>query len=285
MSTSRVAAVPSHSGVRRPQAVWSSLCLVMLLAFLALAPFPAWAAPLTITAARMHSDSASGVVVAEGGVRISDGATVAVGRRLVLDTRRQRAILIQGTVRGREGVLEGLEITLRFTPTRLKEVTARGEASIETRRGVLFAHEITIVLTEDRLTATGGVRVFAPPDMLATGSGLTYNRRTGRVTLAGPVTVQTGQGKVTGQRLEGVEGLQQARVSGDVRAIFRDITARADAATFDALAQKVILTGAVRVQQDGRTLEGTRVTIFYTTGQIIVEGPMRLRFVPGPTAP
>jgi lipopolysaccharide export system protein LptA len=182
-------------------------------------------------------------------------------------------------------VLEGLEITLRFTPTRLKEVTARGEASIETRRGVLFAHEITIVLTEDRLTATGGVRVFAPPDMLATGSGLTYNRRTGRVTLAGPVTVQNREGRVTGERLEAAEGLQQARVWGDVRVSFRYITARADAATLIAPAQKVILTGAVRVQQDGRTLEGASVTIFYATRQIVVEGPMRLRFVPGPTAP
>jgi lipopolysaccharide export system protein LptA len=250
----------------------------MLLTVLTLAAVPAGAASLTITASRMRSDAATGVVVAEGEVQISDGTTVAVGRRLVLDTRRRTAVLTAAKVRGPHGVLEALEITLRFTPTRVTHVAARGKATLELRRGVLSADEIGISLEEERLTATGHVQVFTPPDVLATGSHLTYNRRTGRVALAGPVRVQTGQGVVTGQRLEGAEGLQEARLWGDVRVIVQDITARADAATLIAPAQKVILTGAVRITQRGQTLEGSRVTIFYGARRVIAEGPTRLRF-------
>lgn len=197
----------------------------------------------------MRADDATGVAVAEGEVRISDGTTTALGQRLVLDTRKGTAVLTPGTVRGAQGVLRAREIRLRLTSTRLTEAAARGEARIETRRGELSADEITLTLPHDRMTASGHVRLRAPPDVLATGSRLTYDGRSKVVTLIGPARIET-----------------------------RDITAQAEAATLLVPAQKVILTGGVRVTQRGQTLEGTVVTIFYSARRIIAEGPTRLRF-------
>lgn len=197
----------------------------------------------------MRADDATGVAVAEGEVRISDGTTTALGQRLVLDTRKGTAVLTPGTVRSAQGVLRAREITLRLTSTRLTEAAARGEARIETRRGELSADEITLAPPHDRMTASGHVRLRAPPDVLATGSRLTYDGRSKVVTLIGPARIET-----------------------------RDIAARADQATLLVPAQKVILTGAVRVTQRGQTLEGTVVTIFYGARRIIAEGPTRLRF-------
>lgn len=255
-----------------------SRALVTALAALAVVGAPARAGSLTITAREIRADDATGVAVAEGEVRISDGTTTALGQRLVLDTREGTAVLTPGTVRGAQGVLRAREITLRLTSTRLTEAAARGEARIETRRGELSADEITLTLPHDRMTASGHVRLRAPPDVLATGSRLTYDGRSKVVTLIGPARIETRQGTVTARRLEGVEGLQQVRLLGDVRARFRDIAAQAEAATLLVPAQKVILTGAVRITQRGHTLEGSRVTIFYATRRVIAEGPTRLRF-------
>ncbi len=226
-----------------------SRALVTALAALAVVGAPARAGSLTITAREMRADDATGVAVAEGEVRISDGTTTALGQRLELDTRKGTAVLTPGTVRGAQGVLYAREITLRLTSTRLTEAVARGEARIETRRGELSADEITLTLPHDRMTASGHVRLRAPPDVLATGSRLTYDGRSKVVTLIGPARIKT-----------------------------RDITAQAEAATLLVPAQKVILTGAVRVTQRGQTLEGTVVTIFYGARRVIAEGPTRLRF-------
>lgn len=255
-----------------------SRALVTALAALAVVGAPARAGSLTITAREIRADDATGLAVAEGEVRISDGTTTALGQRLVLDTRKGTAVLTSGTVRGTQGVLRAREITLRLTSTRLTEAVARGEARIETRRGELSADEITLALPQDRMTASGHVRLRAPPDVLATGSRLTYDGRSKVVTLIGPARIETRQGTVTARRLEGVEGLQQIRLLGDVQARFRDIAAQAEEATLLVPAQKVILTGAVRVTQRGQTLEGTVVTIFYGARRVIAEGPTRLRF-------
>ncbi len=258
-----------------------------LLAVLCLTLPPAGAAAagasITITAAEMTTDAA-GMVVATGRVRISDGTNVAEGARVVLDTRRRVAVFTPGVVRGPQGVLRGRRLTVRYVTTRLTEVKAEGDAFIELQSTRIAAGAITLGLVDQRVTAAGRVRVQAPPDVRAEGARLQFQRRTGLLTLAGQVRVQTAQGVAAGTRLEARIGLQEVRMWGDVRARFGDIAARADAATLLLPAKRAILTGAVRVEQRGRVLWAERVTVDYGAGRVVAEGPLRMR-IPDATAP
>ncbi|MGH7753158.1 MAG: LptA/OstA family protein [Gemmatimonadales bacterium] len=237
---------------------------------------PAWAAVLTITASTLTADAVTGIAVAEGGVRLTDGVTTATGRRLVLDTRRGTATLIPGVVRSPDGTATAQTITARFQRTRVTGVTAAGGASLAMRRGTLSAAQIDLLVAEERLTASGGVRLTAPPDLAATGTRLEYRRRTEDVAMTGPVTVQTAQGSITGGRLTGKVDLQRAHLSGPVAARVGAITATADAAALDVPAKTMTLIGSVRLRQGNRVLVARKVTVHYESGRIVAEGTTRL---------
>jgi len=261
----------------------AALLAVLCLALSAGGTAAAAGASITITAAEMTTDAA-GMVVATGRVRISDGTNVAEGARVVLDTRRRVAVFTPGVVRGPQGVLQGRRLTVRYVTTRLTEVKAEGDATIELQTTRIAAGEITLGLVDQRVTAAGRVRVQAPPDVQAEGARLQFQRRTGLLTLAGQVRVQTAQGVAEGTRLEARIGLQEIRMWGDVRVRFGDIAARADAATLLLPAKRAILTGAVRVEQRGRVLWAERVTVDYGAGRVVAEGPLRMR-IPDPAGP
>ncbi len=244
---------------------------------------PAWGAVLTLTASTLTADAATGVAVAEGGVRLTDGVTIATGRRLVLDTRRRTATLDAGTVRSADGTLVAQTITARYLRTRLTEVTASGAPTLAMRRGTLSAAQIVLLVSEERLTATGGVRLTAPSGLAARGARLEYRRRTDEMTMAGPVTLQTAQGSITGSRLTGRVDLQRARLAGPVAARFGSISASADEAALDVPAKTVTLLGDVRLRQGDRVLRARKVTVYYVTGRVIAEGTTHLE-IPGEPA-
>ncbi|HEV8339238.1 MAG TPA: LptA/OstA family protein [bacterium] len=246
---------------------------------------PAWGAVLTITASRLTADAVTGVAVAEGGVRLTDGVTTATGPRLVLDTRRRTATLAAGLVRSPDGTLTAKTIMARFLRTRVTSVTAAGEATLAMRRGTLSAAQIELLVAEERLTASGGVRLKAPPELAATGMRLEYRRRTDDVTMAGPVTVQTAQGTITGGRLTGKVDLQRAHLSGPVAARVGAITATAGAAALDVSARTVTLIGSVRLRQGSRMLAARKVTVYYESGRVVAEGMTRLEIPAEPGSP
>ncbi len=262
----------------------STAALLVGLCFALLADGAAAAgAAITITAAEMTTDAA-GMVIATGSVRIADGTYIAEGARVVLDTRRRVAVFTPGVVRGPQGVLRGRRITVHYVTTRLTEVKAEGDASIELQSTRIAAGEITLRLADERVTAAGRVRMEAPPDIRAEGTRLQFQRRTGLLMLAGQVRVQTAQGVAAGARLEARIGLKEVQMWGDVRVHFGDIAARADALTLLTPAKRAILTGAVRVEQRGRVLWAERVTLDYGTGRVVAEGPLRMR-IPDAAAP
>lgn len=248
-------------------------------------PGPAWGAVLTITASSLSADAATGVAVAEGGVRLTDGVTTATGPRLVLDVRRRTATLAAGVVRSPDGTLVAQTITARYVRTRVTDVTASGAASLTMRRGTLSAAQIVLLVAEERLTASGGVRLKAPPNLTGTGTRLEYRRRTDDVTMAGPVTVQTAQGSITGGRLTGKVDLQRANLSGPVAAQFGAISATADAAALDVAARTVTLIGSVRLRQGNRVLAARKVTVYYEAGRVVAEGTTRLEIPAEPGSP
>jgi len=246
------------------------------LAVLVLTQVPAPGAGLEISATRVEGDGNTGVLLARGNVRISDGLTVLVGAQLVADLRARRAVLTGGRVRSRDGLLEASRIELTFTAFRITRILARQNASIQMRAGVLFAQTVEVRPQEGRLEAFGNVRVFTPPDVVAFGSRLTYDRATGRLLLEGPVRVQTGQGAVQGGLLEAVEGNQEITVRGGVRIDYLDLRGRANTAQVFARAQKAILVGGVFVQRGREALWADRVTIFYSTRRVVAEGVRRM---------
>lgn len=246
---------------------------------------PAWGAAITLTATTLSVDAATGVAVAEGPVRLTDGVTVGTGRRLVLDTRRQLATLTTGTARTPQGTLTAQTITARYQRTRLTRVAASGAASMVLPRGTLKAAEMVLLVADEQLTASGGVRLSTPPNLTATGARLHYRRRTEEVTMAGPVTVQTPQGWITGSRLTGQVTLQRARLAGPVKASFGAINADADEAALDVPAKTLTLTGSVRLRQGSRLLQASKVTVYYTTGRVVAEGTTHLEIPGEPAAP
>ncbi|MGH2452963.1 MAG: LptA/OstA family protein [bacterium] len=246
---------------------------------------PAWGAVLTFTASSLVGDATTGVAVAEGGVRFTDGVIVATGGRLVLDTRRRTATLATGVVRSPDGTLTAQTISARYLGTRVSEVTASGAPSLAMPRGRMSAAEIVLLVAEERLTASGGVRLRAPPDLVATGSRLEYGRRTGEVTMAGPVTLKTARGTIAGTRLTGQADLQRARLTGPVTARFGAINAAADEAALDVPAKTVTLSGTVRIRQGGRLLQASKVTIYYVSGRLVAEGTTHLEIPGEPGAP
>jgi lipopolysaccharide export system protein LptA len=256
----------------------SILRIFLLGSFLTLlAAAPAAAAEVTLTANMMTVDARTRVVEASGSVRITDGTTVVTAARVRVDMRNRTALLTEGRVKGTQGTLDGDRMTVYFNSKKLTRVVARGEASLEMGPRVVDANEIDLLLERDQLLASGAVRLFTPPDVVVTGSRLNYERGTGKVRLAGPVTAQSAQGVLTARELEGSVGLEQATFRGDVRGKFGDISATADAATLYAKDEKVVLTGDVHVVQGGRELRSPRVTVFYRTRKVVAEGPTKLR--------
>jgi lipopolysaccharide export system protein LptA len=252
---------------------WSA---AFFFAVLVLTPVPAVGAGVEISATRVEGDGNTGVLVARGNVRISDGLTFLVGAQLVADLRARRAVLTGGRVHSRDGLLEASRIELTFTAFRITRILARQNASLQARGAVLFAQMVEVRPQEGRLAASGDVRVFTPPDVVAFGSRLTYDRATGRLLLEGPVRVQTGQGAVRGTSLEALEGLEEITVRGGVRIDYLDVRGRAETARVLARAQKAVLVGDVFVQRDREALWADRVTIFYSTRRVVAEGVRRM---------
>jgi len=246
------------------------------LALLVLTPVPALGGGVEISATRIEGQGNTGVLLARGNVRISDGLTVLVGTQLVADLRDKRAVLTGGRVRIRDGLLEASRIELTFTAFRITRIVARQNASFQTRRAILFAQTVEVWPQEGKLAASADVRVFTLPDVVAFGSRLTYDRTSRRLLLEGPVRVQTGQGAVRGTSLEALEGLEEITVRGDVRFDYLDITGRAQTAQVFARAQRAVLVGDVFVQRGRETLWAERVTIFYSTRRVVAEGVRRM---------
>ncbi len=231
--------------------------------------------PFTITAARVDADARTGAVVAEGEVRASDGASVLTGERLVVDTRRGRGVLVQGQVRVQGNTVEAAHIELRLAGWRVRQLVAQGEASFETPHGVVFAQTMEMDLPTGRLVARGDVRVFVPPDLVAFGPRLFYDRTSGRMRLSGPVRVQSAQGRVVGRSLEASqEGW--VRVEGEVSLEYADGSGRAQAVVWVTSEKKVVLDGEVFLQRGRQVLWADRVTIFYEARRVVAEGLRRL---------
>jgi lipopolysaccharide export system protein LptA len=273
--------------VKRPavRALIACGLLAGLLAGRPVAAAPATTAPgapkpprITVSADVMSIDAVTRVVMATGRVRITDGVTTATAGRAMLYHSEGRGVLTgHSRVGGPQGVLEATEITIAYTAKAITRIVARGQASLDGATGLLSASTLVISPATDTVTAEEGVRFFTPPDVVATGSRLTYQRSRGLVVLEGAARVQNADGFIEGERIDAHERGQRATVTGDVVGRFRDIEIKSRTADLFGLEKKAIFLGDVQVTQPGRSLFTEKVTVWYAAGRIVAEGQTRVR--------
>ncbi|MDR7521369.1 MAG: LptA/OstA family protein [Armatimonadota bacterium] len=239
--------------------------------------------PLHISADEMHIDAATRVAVAVGRVRISDGTTTATAARATLYHREGRGVLAgQARVRGPQGLLEGDEITVWYTARAITRIVARGAASLEAEASLVTARVVTIAPSADTVTAEREVTLFVPPDVVATGARLVYQRARGTAVLEGRGRVANPDGFIEADRIEGTRRMASAVATGDVWSVFRDIEVRSRTAELVAAEQKAVFVGDVRVAQPGRRMTSERVTLWYGVGRVVAEGQTWMRLEPQP---
>jgi lipopolysaccharide assembly outer membrane protein LptD (OstA) len=238
---------------------------------------------VSIEADAVTVDAGRGTATATGRVRISDGVRTATAARATIHQREGRGVLTgDATVTDPQGTVTGHEITITFTQRAITRVVARGGAGLETSTTLVNADVITLIPATETVTAEPRVTVFTKPDLIATGTRLTYARPRGQISLDGPIRAQSADGFIEGERMDGDERLRRLVVTGNVHAVYRDIDVRSRSAEVLGGEKRATFFGDVRVEQPGRTLLTERATVWYAAGRVLAEGPTRMRFEPAP---
>ncbi len=239
--------------------------------------------PVTITADSMSLDATTRVATASGRVRISDGQTTATATRATLFHNEGRGVLVGGArVTGPQGVLEGEEITIEYTTVAITKIKANGKARLEVEGGRVMAQAVTIVPATDTVTAQRDVTFSTRPDIVARGGELVYQRSKGTATLVGQASLQSRDGVIEGDRIEGFKRLERLVATGSVRGRYRDIDVRSRAAEVLGAEKKAVFTGDVHLTQPGRRLTTEKVTVWYGEGRVVAEGQTWIRIEPTP---
>lgn len=263
--------------------------LACLLAATAQATLPALPATpasrplLQVSADALQVDARTLVAVAVGRVRITDGTTTATAARATLYQREGRGVLSgRARVMGPQGVLEGEEIAVEFTPRTITRVVARGAASLEAETLLVTARMVTIIPAADSVTAEREVTLLVPPDIIATGARLVYLRARGVASLEGRGRIQNPDGFIEADRIEVSRRGERAIATGSVHGVFRDSEIQSRTAVMFAAEKKAIFVGDVRVTQPGRRMITERVTVWYAVGRVVAEGQTTIRLEPQP---
>jgi len=250
---------------------------------------PAAAAPpttLEITADLLTADTVKQIVEARGRVRISDGRAV-VRANVAIYRVKERRISLSGGVQFAtfEGDLTAQQAVAYVTRNRtLESVEASGNVEVESGRRVLNADYVVYTPASRSLSARGNVRVFAPPDMIATGREL-FAKQGAVIVLTGRARLQNRDGYLQGDRLEVDEKAETAYLRDNVLGEFREIKITSDAATLISKDKKVVFRDRVKITQPGRTMTADRVTIFYESRRMIAEGATTIRIEDEPPNP
>ncbi|MGH2397299.1 MAG: LptA/OstA family protein [bacterium] len=233
---------------------------------------------LEIKADVLRADTVRGIVEARGRVRISDGRSL-VHAGVAVYTIKQRKISLSGgvTMTTPEGDLQARAAVAYVSRGRtLESIEATGNVEVESQRRVLNADNVVFTPATQAMTARGNVRVFVPPDLIATGQQLVARRNTASV-LTGRARVQNRDGFVQGDRLEVDDRTEAAFLRGNVVGEFQDVRITSDAAALNSKEKKVVFRDRVKIVQPGRTMTADRVTIFYETRRMIAEGATTIR--------
>lgn len=238
---------------------------------------------LTVSADDLEIDARAGVATATGRVRITDGVVTVTAARATLFHREGRGLLTgQARAAGPQGVLQGEQIAVEYTPRAITRIAARGEAILEAEGTRIRADNVVLLPAADTVVAEGKVSVSAGPGITATGGRLVYRQSGGTAVLEARGRVETEDGFVEADRMESFSRWERLVATGDVHSIYRGVAVRSRTAEVFVREQKAVFAGEVRVAQPGRALTADRVTVWYATGRVVAEGQTWFRLEPQP---
>ncbi len=274
---------PDARTVLAPALAAALAVAVSVLSVVAAAALPASGPRITVTADTMDVDTVTRTVAATGHVRVTDGTVTGTASKATLYHAQGRGILVgNARITAPQGVLVGGEITFTYTTRTVTRIVSRGDAGLEMSIGRLSGGTITVTPPSDSVVAEENVTFLSPPDVVATARRLSFDRGRGRAVLDGGARLQNRDGFIQGERIEGVDRLERASVTGGVIGRYRDIDARSQTAEYDAKEKKIVFIGDAEVTQAGRRLFTERVTVWYAAGRIVAEGATRVRIEPTP---
>ncbi len=209
---------------------------------------PASPVPVTLSADHISVDTQGTTLSATGHVAAAYGALRVTSDALRIDRPTGTATFSgRVAVTDPKGRAAAQEVTVSVTDGEVTLAVLSGRASVESPRYALRADRITADRRRNRLEATGNVTLLSHPDLIATGTGFSYDEGARHAVLRGDAatlaTVQNRDGRIRGMQMEGFldEGI-------------------------------VVVTGSVVVSRREGTLLADRVTVYYWTRRFVAEG-------------
>ncbi|MBI3998375.1 MAG: hypothetical protein HY355_05025 [Armatimonadetes bacterium] len=259
-------------------------CVWLLLA-IALSPPAAWAQVPTardgieITGATyLELDDAAGVVRAEGApVVVTRGETVVRAPRFRYD-QRTRLVVAEGGV---EVTDPGLELRAEVAEFRLADewLRARGNVRLQSLRDdpttTLQAPEAEGSLVTRRFAATGGV-LLARGESQASGSRLDYDAAARVAVLTGTPQVRVKDAIMTADVVTMLLAQETVRGEGSARVRRGDLLATARRVNILVREGLAILTGSARAERGRDVIQAEHIEVALDGSKITARGSSRL---------
>ncbi|SDF72439.1 LptA/OstA family protein [Sporolituus thermophilus] len=226
--------------------------LALALGFGPAAPSLAAGSPVELAAETIEYDTAQGIAIAEGGVRITRGNAVMTGAKAEYNTKTQEA-LVTGNVK-----------------------VVQDDATITADQVQAYQN--------NHLVATGGV-VLVKADSRLTGPRLDYYTDREYAIVTGGARLTTKDAVMTADKVEAFIAEDRAVGSGNVHIVSeaRKLDATSDQATYYGAKTgqgRVVLTGNARAVQDGNVLTGNTLTVYLDDKAMDAQGRTRLVIKP-----
>ena len=208
--------------------------------------------PVELAADTIEYDSAQGIAIAQGGVRITQGQAVMTGTTAQYNSNTGEVVLVGG----------------------VKVVQEQTTLTAEEVRSVSSSHII----------ATGQV-VLVKDDQRLTGSKLDYYTDKNYALLSGGARIVSNEATMTARQIESWIAENRTTGTGGVHIVSdtHQVDATADQAAY-TINQKgqgeIVLSGNARAVQQGNILTGNKLTIYLGDKAVSSQGRTKLVITP-----
>lgn len=173
------------------------------------------------------------------------------------------------------------------------EITADGNIEYDNQKKVITADKNVVAVYGSRtirgdrmsfeeksqkLMVTGSVRI---KESAANGWAMACNEMTylvndNRIFATGAISASMDNAQLSGNSLEADFHAGTARLQGNCRLVYEDITATGDIVDFDRNSRKAQVTGNAQVKSGGRVFSGGKITIFLNEKRVVGSEGTRL---------
>ncbi|HLW59072.1 MAG TPA: LptA/OstA family protein [bacterium] len=239
----------------------------------------------TFAADQVSVDARGSTLIATGHVAVTYGSLRATSDALRL-YRPTGVAVFTGHVSVADPTVKAVADTVTLFVVheqRVARALLAGHASVESRSYALLADRIAADRDTGALAADGNVTLFSQPDLIATGSRVTYDERAQHAVIFGGgsarATIQNRDGRMLGSRMDLFRATDRAVIRGPIDADVYDAKLRGAGATIDLRQGIAVITGSVIVKRRQGTLWADRVTVFYRARRFVAEGATHLTYI------